>query len=251
MFSGLETYKADAGFAKTIKGIVAPIAPALQANNVRPEQFIGNMMNAHLALSGTQYNADQKRDLAVQMLKQYGIDLAPAASSAAGPAAAPGSEPTPEVKGLLDKIAQLESRINGTETHVRTQQQAVADEHRNKLASEVKAFADDPANEYFDEVADDVVILIRGSGGKMPLKDAYERAVRANPVTWAKESAKLTQAAVEKARKDDAERAAAARNANKGRVRTSGHQGSGTAASTSMDDTMQATLAGIRKREGS
>lgn len=253
MFTGLETYKADAGFAKSIKTVVAPVMGELQKHNVRPEQFIGNMMQSYMRLSDNNLPQADRLALGTHLLKSFGIELPATAAQApaAGPAAAPGVEPTASEKALLAKIDQLESRLNGTETHVRTQQQAATDAHRATIADQVTKFAEDPANEYFDEVADDIALLMKASGGKLPLKEAYDKAVRTNPVTWAKESAKIAQSAVEQARKEDAERAAAAAAARKGRVRTSGHSGSGTAALTSMDDTMAATLAAIRKKEGS
>jgi hypothetical protein len=79
-------------------------------------------------------------------------------------------------------------------------------------AAEVDAFAKDPAHPYFDEVADHITLLLRDP--KISLKDAYEQAVWANPVTRAKEQARLqkeTEEAVRKAAEEEAKKAAAAR----------------------------------------
>lgn len=251
MFTGLEAYKADAGFAKAVKNVLTPVAAELVKHNVRPEQFLNNMIQSHMRLANPQVPTSERLALASHLLKTYGLDLPTAAGAPATDASGqPGAQPSPEVLALRQQIAQLESRINGTETSVKQRNEAEAAAQLQKLQDEVTIFANDPANVYFDDVADDIALLIKGSGGKMSLKDAYERAVHANPVTRAKEMAKATAAAVEKANKEAAERAEAARRANKGRVRTSGQQGSGTAASGSMDDTMAATLANIRKRDG-
>jgi hypothetical protein len=236
MFRGLEQYKQDAGFAKEVKGFLAPVSQALQQHGVAPQQFLGNLVNAHLALSSSQLSAEQKTQFATNLLAQYGIELTPKDPDA-------GGYVDPQVKSLQDKIASLESRLTGAD-------QKAANEAREKIQADLNAFADDPAHPYFDEVADDIAALIRGSGGKMTLQDAYDRAVWANPTTRAKETARAQAEAVEKAKKEDAERAAAARRATGGRVKTSGHQGGGTATTGSMEDTMAETLASIRKKDG-
>jgi cytoskeletal protein RodZ len=81
------------------------------------------------------------------------------------------------------------------------------------------------------------------------MQDAYEKACYANPTIRAKEVAKAQAEAIAKAQKDAQERAAAVKAATAGNVKTSGHQGRGTAPEESMEDTMKATLAGIQKRE--
>ena len=99
---------------------------------------------------------------------------------------------------------------------------------------------------------DDIAMLIAGAraqGIQMTLKDAYDRAVRSNPVTWAKEQARIAEDAATKARKEDADRAAAAARARQSRPRTSGHQAHSTVVAGSMDETMQKTLDNIRERE--
>jgi hypothetical protein len=125
--------------------------------------------------------------------------------------------------------------------------EATRTEQLTQQKSAIDAFAEDPANPYFYDVADEIALLIRSSGGAMTLKEAYDKAVHLNPVTRARETERITAAAVEKAQKEATERAAAAKRASN-RVRTSGHQGGDTAASGSMEDTMQATLDSIRSR---
>ena len=62
-----------------------------------------------------------------------------------------------------------------------------ADENA-KVSKIVDDFAKDPAHPYFDELADEIALQIKA--GKT-LQDAYETAVYANPVTRAKELARI------------------------------------------------------------
>ena len=236
MFRGLEQYRSEAGFAREVKTFLAPLANDLQRHNVAPQAFLGNLINAHLTLASPQLPPEQKLAMAQQLLKTYGIALPQAAADDGTPAYV-----DPEVKELREQLSALQSKINESE-------QRTVSAERQKLTDEITAFANDPAHPHFNEVAEDIAAMIRGAGGQLGLKEAYERAVWANPVTRAKEIATQEAAAVEKAQKEAKERAEAARKATSARVRTSGHQGGGTAVSGSMEDTMQETLAAIRAK---
>lgn len=235
MWKGLEQYKGDAGFAKDIRTALGPALPMLQQANFHPAQFIQNMTNTHLLLADPQTPPDQKRTLALNILKQYGIELEAQPTEQTGFV-------DPEVKSLKEQLAALQSKISGQETNA-------ANQTRQKLQAEIAAFAADPANPYFNEVADDMSILLRGSGGQLTLKEAYERAVRANPVTFAKEKTRLETEAVAKAQKEAQERADAAKKAAGANVRNRGHQATRTGDATgSWDDTMKETLDQIRSK---
>jgi hypothetical protein len=241
MFTGLEQYKSEANFAREIRGVIPQdLSVAMQQHGVTPQQFIGNLVNAHMALSSDRIPMEQKVGYVQKLLQDYGIKL--------GEAGQPGGEPAyvdPEVAGLRQQIAALESRLNGADANARNQQVA-------KLAEELDAFAKDPANPYFDDVAEDVALIIRAerqAGRQIALKDAYEKAVWANPATRAKETARLQAETEIKVKKEAEARAAAARKASGARVPTSGHQGGGTAPTGSMEDTMAETLRTIRAKE--
>lgn len=243
MFRGLEQYKAGASFARDVVQILQPVRGYLEQNNLPPQQFLHSLTAWHSYMSNPQLPAEQKRELAIQALRQYGVDL--------GQPQAPEEEGyvDPQVKTLRETVARLESQLNGftaAQTNAERQraQQALA-----SVTDEVTKFAADPAHPYFDKVADDVATLIQASGGQLSLKDAYERAVWANPETRALETARVQSEAVEKARKEAEERATAARQTQGARVKSSGHQGTDTGASGSMEDTMEQTMAEIRARQ--
>ncbi len=238
MFKGLSDYKYDATVAKQLRQFLAPVQHELQARGVQPEVVLANLANAHVQLSNTAIPAEQKLQMATAWLKAYGIDLGKAAAPVADD---DGVYVDPQVKSLQGEIETLKSRLNGADTRA-------AAEVRNQLESQIVAFAKDPANAYFEEVSEDIALLIRGSGGTMPLKEAYDKAIFANPVTRAKEHARIQAETAVQAKKDQDERVAAAKRASGANVKTGGHRGSGTAPEGSMDDTMAATLKDIQSR---
>lgn len=243
MFKGLEQYKAGATFARDVATILQPVRGFLEQNQIAPQQFLHSLTSWHAYMSSTQVSAEQKREMAIQSLKQYGVDLA------APQEPADEGYVDPQVKSLRETVARLESQLNGFTAKQTDAERQRAQQDLAAVTDEVTKFAADPAHPYFDKVANDVAILIRASGGQLSLKDAYERAVWANPETRALETARAQTEAVEKAKREAEERAAAARQTQAARVKSSGHQGTETGASGSMEDTMAQTMAEIRARQ--
>lgn len=241
MFKGLEQYKGEATLAKDFRTALAPAWENLKGAGMHPAQYVQNLSTAHLTLASQSLPMAEKVAFVSRMLQSYGIDL----KAVGAPAGAPADDGTtyvdPAVKALQDQVTKLQNDRHAEES-------AKAEASRAERAREVEAFATDPAHPYFDEVAEDIALLIRGSGGKMPLAEAYEKAVRANPATYAKEAARIQSEAAEKARKEAEAEAERRLKARGGRVRTSGHQGGGTADQGSMEDTMAETLRSIKKR---
>ena len=227
IFKGLEGYKVDAGIGKAVKSVLDPYMPILQQAGIDPMQQISGLMHAHYTLAtGSQ---EQKLALFQKLAQDYGVNL--------------GSEAPyvdPQVQALQKQLSDLQSRLNGREQHE-------ANEARSKLQAEIDSFASDPAHQYFDEVANDIAGLLR-SGAAKDLKDAYEKAIWANPITRAKEQARLTADAEAKAKAEAAERAKQARKATGANVKSSAKAASGTAPLGSIDDTLNAALVAIKSR---
>lgn len=227
IFKGLESYKADASVGKALKGVVQPYLQVFQSQGLDPMQQVSGLMRAHVALAtGT---PEQKQQFFQHLAKEYGVDLG---------AEAPYIDP--QVAGLQKQLSDLQSRLNGREQHE-------ANEARSKLQAEIDSFASDPAHQYFDEVANDIAGLLR-SGAAKDLKDAYDKAIWANPITRAKEQARLTAEAEAKAKAEAAERAKQARKATGANVKSSAKAASGTAPLGSIDDTLNAALVAIKSR---
>lgn len=233
IFRGLEVYRADATFGKSLKSVLDPYMPILQQYNIDPAAQVANLMQAHhtLALGAP----EQKVAFMRQLAQEYGIDLGELSG-----AGAPFVDPA--VDALQKELQAVKSTLSARE-------RAEAQQRLQSIQTEIEQFASDPANEHFDSVANDIAALLKAGTAK-DLKDAYEKAVWANPVTRAKLVAKQQADAAAQAKAEAAKRAAAAKSASSVVVRAKPSSASGTAPIGSMDDTMQETLAAIQARGG-
>lgn len=232
IFRGLDTYKADATFARGIQAALAPFKHLIDQHQIDPVRQIGGLISTHYALALA--TPERRAAMFQELAKDYGVSLTPPQD----PETAPYIDP--QVKALQDEISGLKSRLERQDQ----QQLTVAKATTEK---EVAAFAADPAHPYFDEVANDIAVLLESRVAKS-LKDAYEKAVWANPVTRQREVERIASERAAQLAAEKAEHAAAARKATAATVRTSAKAGSGTAPLGSMDDTLQQTLAEINSR---
>lgn len=86
-------------------------------------------------------------------------------------------------------VQTLQQRLDAMEQQVRAERDAKINQIRTENQKAVDAFAaDTKAHPYFDEVANEIAILV--SQG-YSLQDAYDKAVWMNPVTAEKEKARL------------------------------------------------------------
>lgn len=234
MFHGLEGYRQSAKVGNDFQRTITPYLEKYQRYGIDPMQDVAGLLRARDVLSfGT---AEEKIAVVRNIIKDFGIQLPGDTTAASG-------EPPytdPQVAGLQKEVQELKSNLS------RADQERAAVKMA-EIRSQVEAFANDPANIYFADVADDIARLMQ-SGVSKDLKEAYEKAVWANPVTRAKEQQRLTEAAAAKAKEDEAARVAAARKATGANVRTTAKSTSGTAPTGSIDDTLQETLAAIRGR---
>ena len=226
MLDGLEQYKGDAGFGRQLKEAFTPYKAFLNAQGIDEAKAVSYLMNAHYKLSSAP--AHEKHSYFAQLAKSYGLELPTANKEEA--------EVDPNVKALQDKFNQLETQLTQRE-------QAILNERKTQVAKEVEAFAAE--NPYFDEVADDIIPLLNHG---MPLKDAYERAIWANPVTRAKEMARVQTEAEAKLKEKAKKDAEVAKKASGVNVRNRDTGTAPTAPKGTMEDTMRDTLAKIRAR---
>lgn len=232
IFKGLESYKADAQIGRSLNQVLSPYMPMLQQAGVNPLQQIESLMQAHHGLAtGT---PEQKQRFFSELARAYNVPLS---------GELVGEEPPfvdPQVAALQKEIAALKSK-----TSAREQQEAAT--LRATLQKEIDAFAADPKNVYFDEVATDIAALLK-SGTASTLAEAYEKAIWLNPATRAKEQSRLTAEAEAKAKAEAEAKAAAAKKATAANVRSSPKSASAAAPLGSIDDTLSAALNSIRSR---
>jgi len=233
MFKGLEQYKVAANFGSSMNQVLSPYNDLIRANNINPHELIGNLLNAQYQLSmGTQ---QQKLQMFQQLAKDYRIDLA-----GLGGGEVDQTFVDPEVAELRAQIQRLESG-----------QTAIAQERQRetlaKAQTEVEAFASNPANVHFNDVADEMIRLFK-MDKNMPLAKAYETAVWSNPVTRAKEIARQDAEKQAKAASEATKKAADVKAATATNVQVGPKVGAATLPLGSMDDTMEATMREIKNR---
>lgn len=240
MYSGIEQYKEGAQFGWQVAGLFKPYEQVMQQLGIGPQQVLPGLVQAHGTLSlGSE---EQKLSLLGQLIKDYAIPVPKLLAQLTG-GALDAVEPfvDPEVKALRDELAGVKSRLSA-------QDQAAYQARQAEVRQTVEAFANDPANIYFADLADDIAQLLR-SGVTRDIKVAYEKAMWANPVTREKEQARRAAEAESERTRKAAEAAAKAKKAMGANVRTTVRTGSPTAPkSASLDETLESTYQAIMSR---
>ncbi len=228
MLDGLDQYKADAQYGKPLREVIKPFESILQQAGLDAPKAVSSLLMAHARL--TQGTQEARRAAYEELGRSLGI-------------VAPSTTPAVSVDPA---VQELRSQIQQVQQHLTAKEQATLEEVRAKTVKEVEAFASDTkAHPYFEEVADDLVLLLKTGAS---LQDAYEKAVWANPVTRAKEIARV-QTEHEAKLKENARLAALPKKKAAGaNVNSRETQRTPTEPLGSMDDTMRSTLADIKAR---
>ncbi len=233
MFRGIEQHKQTAQFGNTVQAVLNPYMPILQAHNIDPVENIKHLMNAHYMLAtGTM---EQKQQMMNQLITDYKIQMPQ--QQADDPFAPP---PDPNVLRLEQEIERLKSGQAQA-------QQAAYQQKQAEAMQEVNAFAADPKNIYFDEVANDIVKLVNADKA-LTLAEAYERAVWSNPVTREKEIARQDAEKQAKSREEASAKVASVRKSLAANVQSQPKAGAATLPLGTMDDTMEETMLAIKNR---
>ncbi len=233
---GLEQYKADQQYAKTIRESLTPYQQTLKQLGVDEIRAIKGLFNAdhQLRYSPTEQRLEHFKTLA----KNYGIDL-----SAFGKQEVPNGTPVdPVVQELKQQVSQMQS-------YQQAQLQAAQQEARSQAEKEIAAFAaDEKAHPYFNDVSGEITMLIQADQ-KLSLQDAYDRAVWLNPVTRAKEQARLQTEAIAKEKENARLEALPKKKALAANTKSRDAQRSPTEPSgANLEDSLKANLAAIKAR---
>lgn len=168
---------------------VAPYVPQLQAQGVAPEQFLGNLVAAHDALTRDPVAALQ------WIAESYGVDL----SALAGGYEEQAPE-DPRLTAMAQRLEQLQGQVQHFGSAWQQQQQAAQQQQQAVLQSEISAFAKDKSD--FDTLRPLMATFLQG-GQAQTMAEAYEQARWAHPET--------RQRILEEQRKADATKAQRAR----------------------------------------
>jgi hypothetical protein len=223
ILDGLELYKTDAGFGKTLKEAIAPFQQMLEASQIDAPKAVSYLLGAHQRLTT---GSPESRQAAYQELgRNLGLSTE--------------TQPNAELESLRQQVQQLTTGF----TQERTQK---AQAESARIQQEVDAFAaDTKAHPYFDEVSEDIARLIKAG---YDLNESYEKAVWANPVTRAKEQSRALKEHEDKLRENarlDALKAKTARGTN---VKSRETTRAPTEPLGTMEDTLKETLADVRAR---
>lgn len=226
---GLGEYRSAAEAGRRLQAVLEPYQGLFQEYNLDPFQTFSQLLNAHriLALG----SPEEKQALWSRLARDYGIEATPGEPSFEDPA----------LRALREEVTGLKSTLTAA-------QQAEQNRHREEVRKEIEAFAQNPEHDLFNQVAEDIALLIRANR-ELTLKEAYDRAVWQNPATRAVMLERQTKAAADAKAAEDRRRAEEAAAASKGSVRTPSRTvQSATAPKGSMDDTMRDVLKDIRNR---
>ncbi len=227
MVQGLGQYKTDAEFAKSLRDVMTPYKPIFASYGMNEQQAIQSLLNAQYRL--TQGTPEARREAYQTLGKNLGLVQADPAAP----------QPDPHLQAIQQRVSQMEAAL--TATH-----QAELNQTRARISQEVDTFASDTtAHPYFNDVADDIIHMINAGHS---LKDAYEKAVWANPVTRQKELGKHQAEADAKLKENARLNALKARHASSANVRSHATRSAPTEPLGSMEDTMKRTLAEMKSR---
>lgn len=155
---GIEQYKQAAGIAQEVQHTLQPYMANIQAAGVHPLQAVDKLMQAdHVLRNGA---PEQKSQFLAQLARDYGVDLNQVQ---------PLPPMDPQVQQLMAQNQQLQQF-----------QQTVQQQQQQAVMSEIDTFRANPANVHFENVKDDMSVLLQ-SGRATNLQDAYDKAVWMRP----------------------------------------------------------------------
>ena len=223
MLDGLEEYKHGHQFAGELMRAIEPFREEIHSHGLTEMQAIQNLMGTHRVL--TQGPLEVRQQAFIDLGRQIGLI------------------PNDGQTEIDPHTQELQQRLDRIERQEQQRQQQIYEQELTKVRSDVEAFASDPEHVYFDEVADDMIPLLKPGMTMDQLKSVYDKAVWANPVTRAKEQAKLISEKTSELAKKQKEEALAAKKATGANVRRSNANKTTSAPFGSWDETMDEVLA--------
>ncbi len=152
--------------------VLEPVKARLQAEGVSPANAVQRLLNAQAVL-------DRDPLAGIQWLaRSYGVNLGQLTQQQGGQEQTQQQPVDPRVESALSRVERLER-----EAQERADRDAAAFEQ--SLKSDVEKFRASPEHPYFEDVKTDMAALLQ-AGVVADLKEAYEKAVWANPTARSK-----------------------------------------------------------------
>lgn len=207
MHEGVQKQTPDATFGRQLKEIAQPYMTTLTAQGVDAPKAITWLLNNHQILSTSQPH--EKAHHFAELARKYGVDLSLVTRGTQPGEQSDGqnssqSQHSPVVSELIQRLNNIEMM---SEQKEEARKRSETERLTEQVGAELEEFASNPEHKYFDEVSDDMVIFITNG---FPLKEAYDRAVRANPETYKKllaEASTAQEKAIKSKIKQEAEAA--------------------------------------------
>lgn len=155
---GIEGYKSHAHAAQAFEQAVAPYMQTIQSLGVDAPTAVAQLLQAdHTLRYG---DAATKAQYFSQLAQQYGVDLQQVVNP----------QPVdPQYAAIQQQLRAQQAELQGWKREQTQREQSV-------VLSEIDKFAANPANVHFNEVRDDMALLLQ-SGKAKDLADAYNTAV--------------------------------------------------------------------------
>lgn len=178
---GIEQYKEEANFARTIKKAVAPHAEYMQQLGVTPDFALSHLVGVERQLRTG--SAEQKAAMFQQMALDYGVDLGQIAQMPFDP-----------------NMFRLQQQVNILQAQLQTPQASQQTAEDGEIESTIDEFS--RTHEHFEELRGDMALLLQ-EGKAANLDDAYVKAIRLNDGLFEKYQAKQ----LEESRRNEAMKA--------------------------------------------
>lgn len=228
MLDGLQQYKEAATFGTDIAKALQPFEQDFQQNQVTPAQGIAYLLNANRML--TQGPIESRRKAYEDLGRRIGVleNQGQTADNSHNPNLQPLEQ---ELQAIKAQLGQQQLR-----------EQEIA---RKQAEKEIEAFTNDPAHPYFDEVVDDMIPLLQAGSS---LQEAYDLAVKKNPITYQREIDRIKKEHEEFLKAEQAKQAQKAKKAKSVNLKSRSTAEEPTEPLGSMEQTMSSILSEIESR---
>jgi hypothetical protein len=231
LLDGFQTFR-------PIQDALTPHQDYLSRAGIAPAQAVGTLINAQRRL--TEGTEEQRWGAVKELIKHLGFEQR--MSQATQPPV--NGEPAPQIDPALQSLSQRLEAMEQRATQEFEQKRTVI---YNENLKQIEAFASDTkAHPYFDDVADEVAMLIKERG--LSLQDAYPIAVRMNPTVWAKEEARLLTEHEAKLKETARLNSLSKRKATSVNIKSNGDGAEPTEPIGSLEDTIKGVSRAIRER---
>jgi hypothetical protein len=176
---GIQRYAEDAKLAVQIKSTLQPFQQYIAMNGGNPAQQVHTLFEtASILQMGSPI---QRAQTIANLISQFGVDIQALDHILIGKAPPESTQQTSMVQQEIERaLAPYRQREEQLQANERQRVQNA----QNQALQTVDQFRDDPKNEFYLEVREDmadILDLAANRGFQMSMKDAYDRACLLNP----------------------------------------------------------------------